>query len=68
MDFSLLFGILVFAYGCFGGGDMMQYIGGAFIFAGLIGLFEKIWPEEEEELEEKKKLEASKIETGQTDL
>lgn len=45
---SLLFGILVFVYGCYGGGDNMQYIGAAFIFAGVIGLFEKIWPEEVE--------------------
>ena len=35
------------AYGCFGASDKIQYFGAAFIFAGLIGLFERIWPEEE---------------------
>lgn len=43
---SLLFGGLLFAYGCTLGGDNMQYISAIFIFAGLIGLFERIWPEE----------------------
>ena len=44
---SLLLGILCFAYGCFGASDKIQYFGAAFIFAGLIGLFERIWSEEE---------------------
>ena len=44
---SLLLGIMFFALGCLGASDMIQYFGAAFIFAGLIGLFEKIWPEEE---------------------
>ena len=43
MILSLLFGLLFFALGCYGEADMIQYFGAAFIFAGLIGLFEKIW-------------------------
>lgn len=27
-------------------GDKVQYVGAIFIFVGLIGLLEKIWPEE----------------------
>ena len=44
---SLLLGIMFFAMGCLSGADMTQYFGAAFIFAGGIGLFEKIWPEVE---------------------
>lgn len=31
-----------------GGVEAVQYFGAAFVFAGVIGLFEKIWPEEVE--------------------
>lgn len=45
--FALLFGILFFALGCLSAADMIQYFGAALVFAGLIGLLEKIWPEGE---------------------
>ena len=44
MGFRLLFGILFFALGCYVDAVTVEAFGAAFIFAGLIGLFEKIWP------------------------
>ena len=44
---SLLFGILFFALGCVAGVDVEQYLGAILIFPGLVGLLDKIWPEEE---------------------
>ncbi len=49
MILSLLAGVLFFALGCYSGADPVQYFGAAFLFVGLIGLFEKIWPEKDEE-------------------
>ena len=45
---SLLFGILFFALGCVAGVDVAQYLGAILIFPGLVGLLDKIWPEEVE--------------------
>ncbi len=49
MILSLLAGILFFAWGCYSGADPVQYFGAIFLFIGLIGLCEKIWPEKDEE-------------------
>ena len=43
-----MLGLLFFALGCLGDVDTVQYFGAAFVFAGGIGLFEKIWLEEVE--------------------
>lgn len=43
---ALVFGALVFVLGCLVGADPVQYFGAVLLFVGLIGLFEKIWPEE----------------------
>ena len=43
----LLLGALVFVLGCMMGGDTMQYVGAGFLFVGVVGLFERIWVEEE---------------------
>ena len=47
MILSLVFGLLFFSLGCMNGADKVQYFGAILLFVGLIGLFEKIWPEEE---------------------
>lgn len=44
---SLFFGVLFFLFGCSVGADKFQYFGAAVLLPGLIGLLEKIWPEEE---------------------
>ena len=44
---SLFFGVLFFLLGCSVGADKLQYFGAAVLLLGLIGLLEKIWPEEE---------------------
>lgn len=44
---SLVFGVLFFIYGCLKGADMIQYFGAIVMLPGLIGLLEKLWPEEE---------------------
>ena len=43
---ALAFGLLLFWLGCLKGADPVQYFGAACLFVGLIGLFEKFWPEE----------------------
>jgi len=43
---ALVFGALFFWLGCLVGADPVQYFGAACLFVGLIGLFEKFWPEE----------------------
>lgn len=48
MILSLLFGILIFALGCLVDVVAVEAFGAVFIFVGLIGWFEKIWPEEVE--------------------
>ena len=42
---SLLLGLLFFALGCLGGAMAVQAFGALFIFAGMIGMLEKVWPE-----------------------
>ncbi len=44
---SLFLGVLFFLFGCSVGADKLQYFGAAVLLLGLIGLLEKIWPEEE---------------------
>ena len=44
---SLVFGVLFFFLGCLKGADMIQYFGAIVMLPGLIGLLEKLWPEEE---------------------
>lgn len=42
----LVLGLLFFWLGCMNGVDTVQYFGAALLFVGLLGLFERIWPEE----------------------
>lgn len=46
--FSLLVGLLFFALGCLAGAMPVEAFGAMFIIARVIGLFEKVWPEEVE--------------------
>lgn len=43
--FSLLLGILFFALGCLVDAIAVEAFGALFIFAGMIGMLEKVWPE-----------------------
>lgn len=43
----LVFGLLFFGLGCMGDSVAVEGIGAIAFFPGLIGLFEKIWPEGE---------------------
>ena len=43
---SLVFGLLFFGLGCMGDSVAVEGIGAVALFPGLIGLLEKIWPEE----------------------
>ena len=43
---SLVFGLLFFGLGCMADSVAVEGIGAIVFFPGLIGLLEKIWPEE----------------------
>ena len=43
---SLVFGILFFFLGCMVDSSMVQGFGAVVLLPGLIGLLEKLWPEE----------------------
>ena len=43
---SLVFGLLFFGLGCMADSVAVEGIGAFAFFPGLIGLLEKIWPEE----------------------
>ena len=43
---SLVFGLLFFGLGCMADSIAVEGIGAIALFPGLIGLLEKIWPEE----------------------
>ena len=43
--FSLLLGLLFFALGCLVDAIAVEAFGALFIFAGMIGVLEKVWPE-----------------------
>lgn len=45
--FSLVFGILFFFIGCVVDVLIVELFGAIVMFPGLIGLLEKLWPEEE---------------------
>lgn len=42
---SLLFGLLIFAWGCMGNSIMFQGAGAVIMLPGLIGLLDRIFPE-----------------------
>ena len=44
---SLVFGVLIFAWGCMGNSIMFQGVGAVIMVPGLIGLLEKVFPEKE---------------------
>ena len=46
MIWSLVLGLLFFVLGCVAVSDPVQFFGAIFLLFGIIGLFEKIWPEE----------------------
>jgi uncharacterized membrane protein HdeD (DUF308 family) len=46
MILSLVLGLLLFMLGCIAASDPIQFFGAIFLLVGIVGLFEKIWPEE----------------------
>ena len=48
MILSLVLGLLFFALGCLRDSNTIQYFGAIVLLPGLIGLMDKIWPEEED--------------------